>query len=319
MSVVCLGETMATFRADGPLRLGGTAKLSVAGAETNVAIGLRRMEVPTHWAGVVGSDELGALVLRTLRAEGVDCSTVRVDPARPTGLLVFEPVIGARTRALYYRRGSAGSTLERADVERAFEGEVDAVVTSGITPALGREPLEAAHFAFVEGRRRGALTCLDLNYRAALWTRAIAAAELASLVEYADVVVASETELTLALGDAEQPGSESSFDELATDLLTRGVSEVIVTRGKNGASVWTAGERYDQLSLALQVVDTVGAGDAFTAGYLSARLAGLGPAERLRRGIATAAFCVGVRGDWEGLPTPGDLALLEVEPGEALR
>lgn len=319
MSVLCLGETMATFRAGGPLRLGGPANISVAGAESNVAIGLRRLEIPSQWVGVVGSDELGALVLRTLRAEGVDCSTVRVDRERPTGVLVFEPIVGARTRAFYYRQDSAGSRVTRADVERAFEADVDAVVTSGITPALGREATEAVHFAFAEGRRRGALTCLDLNYRSALWTRATAAAELKLLVEHTDVVMASTTELALALGDSDPPDSTPSLDKLAKDLLDRGLSEVVVTRGRDGSSAWTGGERYDQKALAVQVVDTVGAGDAFTAGYLSGKFAGVGPADRLWRGAATAAFCIGIRGDWEGLPTPRDLALLEIEPGEALR
>lgn len=105
--VVTFGETMAALRAHGALRLGGSLGLSVAGAESNVAIGLARLGHRVHWAGQVGADELGALVLRTLRAEGVDAG-------RPTGLLLAEPRLGTLTRVSYYRAASAGSAVSPA-------------------------------------------------------------------------------------------------------------------------------------------------------------------------------------------------------------
>lgn len=84
--VMTFGETMAALRAHGALRLGGSLGLSVAGAESNVAIGLARLGHRVNWAGRVGADELGALVLRTLRAEGVDTGHAATDDTgRPTG------------------------------------------------------------------------------------------------------------------------------------------------------------------------------------------------------------------------------------------
>ncbi|MBO0833880.1 MAG: sugar kinase, partial [Actinobacteria bacterium] len=113
--VVTFGETMAALRSAGPLRLGGSMALSVAGAESNVAIGLARLGHRVQWIGRVGGDELGALILRTLRAENVDVSGIRVDQRRPTGLVLFEQRLSDVTRVLYYRTGSAGSGLEATD------------------------------------------------------------------------------------------------------------------------------------------------------------------------------------------------------------
>jgi len=319
MTVVCAGEMMAAFRSRGPLRLGGPAHLSVAGAEANVAIGLTRLGVPSAWIGVVGDDELGALVRRTLTAEGVAC-TARVDPSRPTGVVVFEPAAGLRTRAAYYRRDSAGSTLGPGDVELGLNGAaVDAVLTSGITAALSDASAAAARRLLEEGRRRGSLTCLSVNYRSALWSRETAASALPGLVALADLVIASASELGLAAGVPGPASDDAGLDEMAETILRAGPWEVVVTKGGAGASAYTAEGRVDQAALEVPVVDTIGAGDAFTAGYLSARLEGRPIAERLSTGAAAAAFCIGVSGDWEGLPTRRDLKLVEIEVGDALR
>ncbi|GFJ92386.1 hypothetical protein Prum_060280 [Phytohabitans rumicis] len=143
IDVITLGETMAALRAGGPLRLGGTLALSVAGAEANVAIGLSRLGHAVRWVGVTGADELGELVLRTLRAEGVDVSACAVDPHAPTGLIIFEPRVAGVTRVSYYRTGSAGSRLSEAEVDVAFAAGPRGCCTSpGSRPrsAPGRPP-----------------------------------------------------------------------------------------------------------------------------------------------------------------------------------
>ena len=107
-TVVTFGETMAALRSEQPLRLGGDLTLSIAGAESNVAIGLARLGHKVRWAGRVGADELGALIVRTLRAEGVATGQVNTDPERGTGMLLFERRVGHVTRVIYRRAGSAG-------------------------------------------------------------------------------------------------------------------------------------------------------------------------------------------------------------------
>src|SRR5947207_2454753 len=118
--VLTFGETMVALRGSGPLKLGGSMQVSVAGAESNVAIGLARLGHQVRWAGAVGEDEAGELVLRTLRAEGVDVSAAGRDAEAPTGLILFEPRLPEVTRVHYYRSGSAGSRLKGCAVEAAF-------------------------------------------------------------------------------------------------------------------------------------------------------------------------------------------------------
>ncbi|GAB3947284.1 hypothetical protein GCM10027614_42260 [Micromonospora vulcania] len=135
--LLTLGETMAAFRTTGPLRLGGTAGISVAGSESTVAIGLARLGHRAAWVGVTGADEPGELIRRTLRAEGVDLTWSRVDAAAPTGLILFESRVADINRVTYHRAGSAGSRLRPADVNRAFDapGPPPAWCTSPASPA----------------------------------------------------------------------------------------------------------------------------------------------------------------------------------------
>ncbi|WUM96002.1 sugar kinase [Streptomyces sp. NBC_00322] len=305
---------MAALRAARPLRLGGDATLSIAGAEANVAIGLARLGHAARWTGVVGADELGALVLRTLRAERVDVDTAETDPVAPTGMVVFESRVAHVTRVTYLRTGSAGSRLSPRHVDDAFADAPRMLHVTGITPALGPGPRTAVQYAVGLARKAGVQVCLDVNHRARLWTREEAAAVLRPLMSAVDLLVASEDELPLAA----PPGATSYHDRVRA-LHDLGVSEVIVKRGADGACVHSGTRSVDRPARPVPVLDTVGAGDAFTAGYLSGRLDGLGIEDCLNRAVTTAAFAVASHGDWEGLPTRADLALLDAPPGSAVR
>src|SRR4051794_23708787 len=133
--VVTFGEVLAALHGSGPLRLGGTMQLTVAGSESNVAIGLARLGHQVTWIGRVGDDELGRLALRTLRAESVDVSPAIVDDSAPTGLLLFEPRIADITRVTYYRTGSAGSRVTADDVLPHLTDAVEIVHATGVTAA----------------------------------------------------------------------------------------------------------------------------------------------------------------------------------------
>jgi len=137
-ALVTLGETMALFTADrvGPLRHATTMRVGIAGAESNVAIGVRRLGHPAAWIGRVGSDELGQLVLGRLRAERVEVDAAVVDPEAPTGLMVKEHRTADLARVVYYRRGSAGSRLAPGDLDEARIRGARVLHLTGITPAL---------------------------------------------------------------------------------------------------------------------------------------------------------------------------------------
>ncbi|MFC4529394.1 sugar kinase [Sphaerisporangium dianthi] len=315
IDVATFGETMAAVRAIDPLRLGGAMRLSVAGAESTVAIGLARLGHRARWIGLVGDDETGALVLRTLRAEGVDVAHVRTDHRGPTGLMLLERRVGDLTRVIYHRSGSAASYLEPADVLPALDPAPAILHVTGITPALGPGPAAAVR-ATVEraARTPGTRVCLDVNYRSRLWDRDRAAEVLRGLVPSLSLVVASHDELDLVA-----PASATTESDRVAALLDAGVAEVVVKRGADGASGHTPEETAHVPARRVEVTDLVGAGDAFVAGHLSGTLDGLGLAGRLGRAVTCGAFAVASSGDWEGLPTRHELALLDALPGSTLR
>ncbi|WUS04604.1 sugar kinase [Streptomyces sp. NBC_01261] len=313
--VVTFGETMAALRAHSALRLGGSLGLSVAGAESNVAIGLARLGHRVRWVGRVGADELGALVLRTLRAEGIDTGHAVIDDTgRPTGLLLTEPRLGTLTRVNYYRAGSAGSALSPADVVPALASGPRILHLTGITPALSASAAETALATATAARDAGITVCLDVNYRSRLWTSDRARATLRPLLARTDLLIASEDELPLML---ERPGTGEA--DAVQHILAAGVTEVVIKRGARGATTFTTDGVANCPAREVGAVDLVGAGDAFVAGYLSGHLHGADIPARLYRAVTTAAFAVATRGDWEGLPTRDELGLFDQPEGTTIR
>jgi 2-dehydro-3-deoxygluconokinase len=316
VDLLTLGESMVSLRSAGPLSAGGSLAMHVAGAESNVAVGVARLGHRVAWAGVVGADPHGQYILRQLRSEGIGVEH-REDAARSTGVMFLEQRTADVTRAFYYRAGSAGSTLGREDVDRAFAFGAGARVLhlTGITAALSPEARKAVEYAAERGAAEGMEVSLDVNYRSKLWSREEARAVLTPLAQYASILIASDDELGL-VGAAPDASADSGAAEaaLAAELLERGVREVVVKRGAAGAGVHTADGCWEVPAVPVTSIDTVGAGDAFTAGYLSARLDGADVAGRLQRGALAGAFAVSTAGDWEGLPGRAELALLGTTP-----
>ncbi|MEU9318199.1 sugar kinase [Streptomyces sp. NPDC048295] len=314
IDVLTFGETMAALRAGQPLQLGGSLNLSVAGAESNVAIGLARLGHTARWAGLTGNDEFGRLVLRTLRAENVDVSFAGTTDVGPTGLVVFEPRIADLVRVTYYRAGSAGSSLSAAHLREALDDGARLVHVSGVTAALGPGPGGAVAEAVQRAADRGALVCMDVNYRSRLWPPGEAASALRPLARYTDILIASDDELSLVADER-----ATTERDRVESLFERGVNEVVIKRGADGAEVFHAGGSTSLPARPVQVRDTVGAGDAFVAGYLSGLLDGDPVPARLARAVATGAFAVASSGDWEGSPTREEIDLLSVAPGSTIR
>jgi len=285
--------------------------MTLGGAESNVAIGLARLGHSVCWAGRLGADQVGDFALRTLRAEGIDTRLVVRDPGRPTGLLLIEKRIADISRVAYYRAESAGSALDADDLRNLFDGAPSVMHVTGITPALSPTATAATIWAIDAARDRGIAVSFDVNYRAKLWGRDAAAGVLTPMVRKAQIVFASDNELSLVAR-----GDDSTA---ARELIDAGVTEVVVKRGALGATAWMTGVKVSVPAHAVPVVDTIGAGDAFTAGYLSARLDGLGLEQRLERGAVLGAFAVSSAGDWESLPFRDELALLAGPAGSAIR
>lgn len=275
--------------------------LTIAGAESNVAIGASRLGVHSTWFGRVGNDELGAVITRELRAEGVDVRAV-ADEA-PTSTMVKTHRTGEISQVFYNRRGGAGSRLCPDDLDPAVISAAAVLHVTGITPALGRGPAAAVAAAIDVAKAAGVPVSFDVNYRTALWRPAAARTTFDQIVAQADIVFASEHEAALVTG-------EDSPRAAAKALAGQGVAQAIVKLGERGCLAVIDGQLYSQPARPVAVIDLVGAGDAFAAGYLADFIKGAGAAERLKTATDTAAFAVSTHGDWEGLPSRAELTLL---------
>lgn len=304
--VVTLGETMVLMRSSrpGPLATSATMDLGIGGAESNVAIGLSRLGTDVAWIGRVGADSMGEKVLRELRAEGIRVHGIR-DAAAPTGLMIKERRTPDTAKVWYYRSGSAGSRLAPADVPKDAVAAAKLLHVTGITPALSESAAAAVAYAVDCARDGGTLVSLDLNYRSALWDIDTAGPVLRKLISGADIVFAGDDEAGIALGATGTPSV------LAAGLAGLGPSQVIIKLGAAGCLALIDGRESVQGAVPVRVVDTVGAGDAFVAGYLAELLQGKGPRVRLETAVRAGAFSCLSDGDWEGLPTRNDLSRLE--------
>ena len=294
------GETMVSLRADSPVGPATSWTTHVAGAESNVAIGLSRLGHRVGWYSRVGDDAFGRLVVRELRAEGVEAQ-VEVDPDRPTGFMFLSPT-GVGAEVEYHRAGSAASALAGGAAEALRRARPRMVVVSGITAALGAAPAAALAEVIGVAAEVGAAVVLDVNHRARLWSRDKAAETLGALLGGVEVLIGSPDELDL-------------WGTSPEELLEAGPREVVVKLGSAGARLISRDGAVEGPTTPVPVVDPVGAGDAFCAGYVSAMLDELGPAERLRRSNLMGAAAVGHRGDWEGLPRRATLLVAESADG----
>ncbi|MFE9104268.1 sugar kinase [Actinomadura geliboluensis] len=306
VDLVTFGETMARLDNPvvGPMRHARSLDLGIGGAESNTAIGLARLGGTAAWFGRVGDDEFGRLITTALAGEGVRLGHTVVDESAPTALLFKERRSGTLTRVQYYRTGSAGSRLSPADVPHDLIRSARVLHVTGITAAISDTARRAVDDAVETARDAGVPVSLDLNYRSALWTPAEAGECLHDLVKRADLVFATEQEARLVV-----PGDDPAG--LAAALAALGPRDVLVKRGAAGVVAYCAGTLHVQPAHKVPVVDPVGAGDAFAAGYLAEFARGLPVAARLATATAAGAYAVTVRGDWEGLPSRADLDFLK--------
>jgi 2-dehydro-3-deoxygluconokinase len=309
--LVTLGETLGLLVAEdvGPLSLARGMRLSMGGAESNVAIGVSRLGVPATWIGRLGRDPIGDLVERNLLAERVRAVVHRDDA--PTAIMLRERRTASAQNVTYYRHGSAGSHLCPEDLPAGVVEGAGVLHLTGITPALGEGPAAAVREALRRARAAGVPVSLDLNYRSRLWDAATAAPVFRELAAGADMLFAGDDEARIALeiDDPDKAGPE----ELASALAELGPREVVIKRGRRGATALIDGKLVDVPPVPVHVVDSVGAGDAFVAGYLACQLTGRDPDEGLRTAAVTGALAVTVPGDWEASPRPHELALLGAE------
>jgi 2-dehydro-3-deoxygluconokinase len=308
--VLTAGETMALLDpvADGEIAHGLGFTLRVAGAESNFAIALSRLGIRTTWVSRLGSDPFGDVIEGTLAGEGLDLRFVERDPARPTGVF-FKWRSGRRSHVLYYRRGSAASTLAPEHVpDEALEG-VRLVHLTGITTALSDSARALVLDLAARARAVGVTVVFDPNWRPALWRSAEeAAAAQQDVLPNVDWYLCG-TEEGCALFGVED------VKELLGAIRASGSANAVVRIGARGCVVQDAEGAFEVPPVRVEaVLDEVGAGDAFAAGFAYGLLQGWNAADCARAANLIAAAALGGTGDWETLPRLHEVEQ-ELQPG----
>jgi 2-dehydro-3-deoxygluconokinase len=281
----------------GELAHGGLLTLRLAGAESNFAVGLARLGIRVRWISRLGADPLGDMIFDTLAGEEIDLRYVVRDLGAPTGVFL-KWRSGVRTQVAYYRRDSAASRLGRADVPDEALAGVRLVHLTGITLALSDGAAELVRDLARRAHAHGAQVVFDPNWRPALWpSPAEAAAAQSDVLPFVDWYLCGEEEGQVVFGTAD-PASTLAAARAA------GAGAAVVRVGARGAIVRDSSGITTEVPSVREVtvVDEIGAGDAFAAGFAFGLLQGWRPPDCARLGNVLAAFALEGTGDWETLP-----------------
>ncbi|MDY7579004.1 sugar kinase [Herbaspirillum sp. RTI4] len=311
LDVVTVGEAMALFIAG---QAGGLAQAThfhraTAGAELNVAVGLRRLGLSVGYVSRVGNDSFGQHLLAFLDAEGIDRRHVQTDQQHPTGFMLKTLETDGKDPAIeYFRRGSAASHLNLADYPQAYCTASRHLHLTGISPGVSASLCELVFEMAAQARLAGRSVSFDPNLRPRLWpSPQVMAATMNRLAASADLVMPGLSEGQLLTG-------LDSMEAIADFYLEGGAKQVVIKLGAEGAYFADQDGRGIVPGIPVKkVVDTVGAGDGFAVGVISGLLEGLRLPEAVARGNVIGARVVQFPGDCDGLPTREQLrAMLAV-------
>lgn len=296
--VLCLGEGLGVLHPERPGGLADTGLLrcSVGGAEANVAGALAALGVSSAWVSRLGRDPFGDLVEHDLRARGVRVLAER-DPHRPTGIYLKDSGAGG-SRVFYYRSGSAASAMDGRLLDEPAVADVlggcELVHTSGITAGIVAEDSDLLTRLVAERDRHGFVLSVDLNWRPAVWRHRSSLDPLLELLRAADVVLLGADEAEQALGTAEP--------ERLRELVGPRPRLVVKADSHATTEIEPGGSSTQVPALRVEVVEPVGAGDGFAAGYLAGLLGGEDAVRRLRLGHLVAATVLAEPGDQASHP-----------------
>lgn len=295
--IITFGETMALFMPSEhySIERSDTLKQGFGGAESNVAIGLARLGVNVGWFSKLGEDPFGSRIVKTVRGEGVDVTRVIYSEQAATGMM-FRELISGKVAVHYFRKHSAASTLSVADLDEQYICGAQILHITGITPALSESCREATFKAVEIAKKAGVKISFDPNLRLKLWSIEEARKVILPLAEQADYFLPGWDELKLLYDTTDTNVIDEKLHALNATSIVKGKGDcnVIYENGKQVEVPFYPVEK---------VVDTVGAGDAFCAGFLAGIAKGLSLVEAVRIASVSGAIVVQMHGDWDALPT----------------
>lgn len=290
--LVTVGEVLLRLAVPSPARFETARILDVqfGGAEANVAAACARLGLRTAWISALPDNAWADRVRREMTGHGIDCGYVHTLPGTRLGLYFIEYGVAPRpAQVMYDRRDSAFSRLTPAAVDWEAIRNARLVHVTGITPALGDNARKITERIFEEA----SAVSFDVNYRAALWSPSDARA-------FAESVLARARYIFLGRSEAETVFGLSDGPEAVLELLARRAPQATIAmlQGSDGSTVLDNGRIWrPTVRHSVQLVDPIGAGDAYAAGYLWASLSGQGPQEAVNVATTVATLKCSTWGD----------------------
>ncbi|MFJ7511608.1 sugar kinase [Peribacillus simplex] len=300
LDVITFGEPMTMFYANEvePLHEVKSFSRAIAGAESNVACGLARLDLDVAYMTKLGNDSFGKFIIGELNKEKVDTTGIRFTSDHPTGMLIKSKVHEGDPEVEYFRKNSAASTLNIDDLSEEYFRQAKHLHATGIPSALSESCHEFTVAAMEFMKSQGKTVSFDPNLRPSLWPDKQKMVDCINQLAYiCDFFLPGMTEAEVLTG-LQTP------EEVAEFYLNKGVKMIVIKLGEEGAYYKNANEEgYIKGFVPEKVVDTVGAGDGFAVGVISGLLEGKSTMEIVTRGNAIGALQVMSPGDMDGMPS----------------
>lgn len=296
-NVLTIGDAMITMNpvTKGPMRFVTHFERKMGGAELNFAIGCSRLGLNSKWVSRLGKDEFGQVIYNFARGEGIDVSDVDFVDGYTTSVNFKEIRESGEGKTFYYRQQSPVLTLKVEDIHERFLDSIDLLHVTGVFLAIDPQNLAIVKRLLNLANEKNIPVSFDPNIRLKLWTIEEARKTYFEIFPHVDILLTGLDELNLILEDS----SEASLVNLAKEF---NITDLVIKDSSAGSRLYRDGQWFTAPAFKVSVIDTVGAGDGFDAGYVYSYLNQLEPNEALQFANVVGALVVSVSGDNEGLP-----------------
>ena len=295
--LISIGECMIELFAEEPIETADTFTRSLAGDSFNICVAAQRLGTSTGYVTLLGDDPFADYLLGTFQSLGIDTSGVRkVEGFNAAHFVALMP--DGNREFVYYRSGSAPSTLQPDDLDPDYISTAKVLHCSGVALAISESARATVLRAAQIARERGIKVSFDPNYRHQLWSTDDMREAASELLPYVDYFLPNIPDDSRALIDSDDPY------EVVSHFRSMGVPVVAVTRGEQGAVIGSEEGIIDISPYRPDgEIDTTAAGDAFNGGFIHGLLNGMSIAEAGRLGTVTAGLKLRGRGALGGMPT----------------
>ena len=302
--LISIGECMIELFAEEPIENAETFTRSLAGDSFNICVAAQRLGTSTGYVTRLGNDPFADYLLGTFQSLGIDTIGVRrVEGFNAVHFVALMP--DGDREFVYYRAGSAPSTLEPGDLDADYIGSAKVLHCSGVAQAISYSARQTVLRAAQIAKEHGLTVSYDPNYRRQLWRPEDLREAASELLPYVDYLLPNVPDDSRALIDSDDPY------EVVEHFRDMGVSVVAVTRGEQGAVIGSEEGTFEIPAYRPDgPIDTTAAGDAFNGGFIHGLLNGMSIAEAGRLGTVTAGLKLRGRGALSGMPTRDEVAAI---------